>query len=92
MERELNDSEFEGPVPHAEGMVMRSRRAVRTMVHMRFPRYIDRDPRDFFYLTTKPVLPGLPLPGDRRAVFSSEGLPHGRASTRIEERESKSKP
>ena len=74
--RELGESEFQGPVPHADGMIMRSRRAVRTMVHMRFPRYISRDPRDFFYLTTKPVLPGNPLPGDPRAVFSSEGLPH----------------
>ncbi|MCB9667276.1 MAG: hypothetical protein H6715_04040 [Myxococcales bacterium] len=74
---ELDDARAEIPVPDAPGFVVRSRKAVRTMGTMRFPRWIRRDPRDFFYLTLKPVLPG----GDvqvrgRRVAFSASGLPH----------------
>lgn len=72
--RELDrDAEFEGPVPEASGWSMRSRRAVTSMTQMNFPRYIARDPRDFFYLTLKPTLPG---PDAGGVAFSSSGLPH----------------
>jgi hypothetical protein len=45
---------------------------------MRFPRYIRRDPRDFFFLTLRPMLPGpdLPgLPGQAPVALSTQGLP-----------------
>jgi hypothetical protein len=46
------------------------------MRQLRFPRYIGRDPRDFFYLTLKPVLPGPDLVQDGRKIpFRTAGLP-----------------
>jgi hypothetical protein len=69
---------FEGPLPHAESAAgrytVRARKAVRSMDPMRFPRYIRRDPRDFFFLTLRPVLPGPDLPTGER--FATRGLPH----------------
>ena len=46
------------------------------MGHILFPRYIQRDARDFFYLTARHVLPGAPIePG---AEWRVKGLPqHG---------------
>lgn len=67
------DSEFDGPLPGASGVRFRARKAVRSM-QMRFPRYTARDPRDFFYLTLRPTLPGPALDGG--VSLSSEGLPH----------------
>jgi hypothetical protein len=55
------DWEAEGKVPDMEGWVFRSRRMIRGMGHMLFPRYIQREARDFFYLTSRPVLPGAPV-------------------------------
>lgn len=75
----LNDAEWQGPVPRAPGFVARTRLLVRNMDPMRFPRYIQRDPRDFFYLTLKPVLPGPDLratANPREGHFSTSGLPH----------------
>jgi hypothetical protein len=43
------------------------------MSQMSFPRYVDRDPRDFFYLLLKPTLPGPPI---GETAFSTAGLPH----------------
>ena len=60
--RRLKDDEFEGAVPGAAQFVVRAKKAVSSMQPMRFPRYIARDPRDFFYLLLKPILPGAPLP------------------------------
>jgi hypothetical protein len=76
--RDLGKGEWEGSVSRAEGFVARSRLAVRSMDPMRFPRYLQRDPRDFFYLTLKPVLPGPPLEGaeGEAGQFSTAGLPH----------------
>lgn len=76
--RPLGESEAEGPVPNGPGFVMRTRMAVRLMEPMRFPRYIGRDPRDFFYLLARPVLPGPPLAGagEGEGVFDTRGLPH----------------
>ncbi len=50
--------EAEGAVPSAPAFTYRARRMVRGMHEMSFPRYIKRDPRDFFYLLLRPVLPG----------------------------------
>lgn len=72
------DMEFEINVPYARGWRVRGRKLVRTMTPMTFPRYIRRDPRDFFYLTLKPVLPGPHVEGTREGegVFDTTGLPH----------------
>ncbi len=47
----------EGPVPEAPGLAFRGRRMFRAMQLMNFPRYIQRETRDFFYLTRRAVLP-----------------------------------
>lgn len=67
------ESEFDGELPGADGMRYRARKAVRSM-QMRFPRYTARDPRDFFYLTLRPTLPGPALDGG--ITLGTEGLPH----------------
>jgi hypothetical protein len=58
------------------GYAFRSRRMIRAMGHMLFPRYIQREARDFFYLTQRSVLPGPSLPG--ATPWRTSGLPqHG---------------
>jgi hypothetical protein len=52
------DWETEGDVSNSDGWRFRARRMTRGMGLMNFPRYIQRESRDFFYLTLKPVLPG----------------------------------
>jgi len=75
-------AEAEGPVPGRPDLFFRARKMVEDMGLMRFPRYVNRDPRDFFYLMAKrtmldgegPVLES----GERaewRAVGAVEGLP-----------------
>ena len=72
------------------GYVFRARRMIRGMGHMLFPRYIQREARDFFYLTSRTILPGAPVappPGGEGApplaspgegVWRTKGLPqHG---------------
>lgn len=73
------DWEAEGKVADMAGWVFRSRRMIRGMGHMLFPRYIQREARDFFYLTSRPVLPGAPLPGaGGEGEWRTHGLPqHG---------------
>ena len=70
--------EFEVAVEGAPGWKARGRLLARTMSPMRFPRYIRRDGRDFFYLTLKPTLPGPAIDaGTKGAVeFDTRGLPH----------------
>jgi hypothetical protein len=47
------------------------------MTPLRFPRYLSRDPRDFFFLTLRAVLPGPALTlNDASIAFSAAGLPH----------------
>ncbi len=79
LDRRLRATEFDIPMPRASSFRVRGRKLVRAMTPMRFPRYIRRDPRDFFYLTLKPVLPG-PHLGDGRpgapGTFDTSGLPH----------------
>jgi hypothetical protein len=86
------DWEAEGKVSGMPGWVFRSRRMIRGMGHMLFPRYVQREARDFFYLTARPLLPGAPIsalapgpgagvpraaePGE--GVWRTKGLPqHG---------------
>ncbi|MGH7438047.1 MAG: hypothetical protein ACRENE_20385, partial [Polyangiaceae bacterium] len=70
------DWEAEGKVSGMPGYTFRSRRMIRAMGHMLFPRYIQREARDFFYLTQRPLLPGPSLPG--ATPWRTSGLPqHG---------------
>lgn len=85
------DSEAEGTVPDVAGLAFRTRRMIRGMGGMLFPRYIQRQARDFFYLTARAVLPGArldagpyPLPGEgvwREAGLPQHGQPFALAST-----------
>jgi hypothetical protein len=70
------DWEYEGTVKELPEFKYRSRRMTKTMGHILFPRYIQRDARDFFYLTTRAVLPGAPI--DAGTEWRVKGLPqHG---------------
>lgn len=77
IERVRGDYEHDGELPGAPGWRVRGRKAVRSMA-MRFPRYLGHDPRDFFYLTLRPTLPGPALAGagESEGRFSTAGLPH----------------
>jgi len=69
--------ESQGPIEGSRGYIARAKLAVKTMTPLRFPRYLDRDPRDFFFLTQKPVLPGPALQiGAASLTFATAGLPH----------------
>ena len=57
------DWEYEGGFKDLPDFKFRARRMVKSMGHMLFPRYIHRDARDFFYLTARTVLPGMPITG-----------------------------
>jgi hypothetical protein len=76
------EAEAQGPVPGAPGFEYRTRRMVRGMHPLGFPRYIKRDPRDFFYLLLRPVLPGAPMRTlvspvvDGEGRWSIDGLSH----------------
>jgi len=79
-----SDWEAEGKVSGLPGYVFRSRRMIRGMGHMLFPRYIQREARDFFYLTSRALLPGRPAPtgvsspGPDEGTWRTKGLPqHG---------------
>jgi hypothetical protein len=74
--RKLADAEFQGTIDQGLGFTFRTRLAVKTMSPLRFPRYLLRDPRDYFFLTLKPVLPGPAITVDAHPLaFSSAGLP-----------------
>ena len=84
LERPLqSDWEAEGKVTGMAGWVFRSRRMIRGMGHMLFPRYVQREARDFFYLTSRTLLPGAPLPAPSspepgEGAWRTRGLPqHG---------------
>ena len=71
-----NDWEHEGTIKDMPEFKFRSRRMIKSMGHILFPRYIQRDARDFFYLTARSVLPG-PAIADA-APWRVKGLPqHG---------------
>jgi len=70
------DWEHEGAVKDMPEFKFRSRRMIKSMGHILFPRYIQRESRDFFYLTVRNVLPGAPIAGG--ADWRVKGLPqHG---------------
>ncbi len=77
------DWEAQGKVPDMPGYVFRARRMIRGMGHMLFPRYIQRESRDFFFLTSRDVLPGAPIPASNETDpdegrWRTRGLPqHG---------------
>ncbi len=52
------DWEFEGTFRDMPDFRYRARRMIKGMSHINFPQYIQRDARDFFYLTLRTVLPG----------------------------------
>jgi len=55
------DWEYEGSFKDMPEFKFRSRRMTKSMGHILFPRYVQRDARDFFYLTARTVLPGPPV-------------------------------
>ncbi|MGO8992731.1 MAG: hypothetical protein ACLQVI_05350, partial [Polyangiaceae bacterium] len=69
------DWEFEGPIREIPEFNFRARRMIKGMRHMNFPQYIQRDGRDFFYLTQRPVLPGAELPVLQGAVAGASAPP-----------------
>jgi hypothetical protein len=71
---ELGEGRYDGEMPLAPEMHLRARLLTLSMTPMRFPRYAARDPRDFFYLTLRPVLPGPDLSSG--VPFETQGLPH----------------
>lgn len=64
----------EGPLDDTPGYRFRGRRLFRSMQLMNFPRYIQRQARDFFYLTLRPALPGPQLPTPLPAALAGEGV------------------
>jgi hypothetical protein len=81
------DWEAEGHVSGMPGYAFRARRMIRGMGHMLFPRYIQRETRDFFYLTSRPLLPGAPVPGAagplRTSGLPQHGFPYALAITTV---------
>jgi hypothetical protein len=88
------DWEAEGKVGQMPDWMFRARRMIRGMGHMSFPRYIQREGRDFFYLTSRPVLPGAELvapidpkePGEgqwRTKGLPQHGFPYALATTSL---------
>ncbi len=80
------DGEWEarGAVPGVQNWEFMSRRMIKFMALMNFPRYVNVESRDFFYLTLRQVLPGEALaprvqpPEAGEGSWRVEGLPqHG---------------
>ncbi|MEO7032914.1 MAG: hypothetical protein ABI548_03690, partial [Polyangiaceae bacterium] len=73
--------EARGPIPGMPGWEFMGRRMIRLMALMNFPRYINPEARDFFYLTLRNELPGRPItplastPEAGEGVWSVQGLP-----------------
>ncbi|MFS8068209.1 MAG: hypothetical protein ACMG6S_17785, partial [Byssovorax sp.] len=68
-----NDWEHEGEVPGLDGWKYRTRRLIRGMGLMNFPRYIKRESRDYFYMTLRHVLPGPALTPALQPPLAGEG-------------------
>ncbi|MFW5740637.1 MAG: hypothetical protein ACOC1F_09765, partial [Myxococcota bacterium] len=86
--------EAQGPVPFMDGWEFRARRMIRFMGLMNFPRYIQREARDYFYLTLRPVLPGHDIEVSQEAAKQGDGkwrtkglpqhgFPYAVATTRV---------
>ena len=83
-----------GSVPNAPGWEFMSRRMIKFMALMNFPRYVNVEARDFFYLTLRHLLPGEPAPTvfaereDGEGAWRMQGLPqygwpHAVATTNV---------
>jgi hypothetical protein len=83
-----------GMVPDAPGWEFMSRRMIKFMALMNFPRYVNTEARDFFYLTLRHLLPGEPAPTvfpereDGEGAWRTHGLPqygwpHAVATTNV---------
>jgi hypothetical protein len=68
-----NDWEHEGEVPGIDGWKFRTRRLIRGMGLMNFPRYIKRESRDYFYMTLRHVLPGPAIVSVMQPPVAGEG-------------------
>ena len=86
--------EERGDVPGMPGYQFLSRRMIKFMALMNFPRYINTESRDFFYLTLRHVLPGDPIapaitpsePGEgawRVHDLPQQGWPYALATTNL---------
>jgi len=89
-----SDWEYEGALRDAPGLQLRARRMTRGMAEVNFPQYIHRETRDFFYLTSRPLLPGADLqigisphePGEgtwRVRGLPQHGFPYALATTTL---------
>ena len=65
--------EAQGPIADMPEWRFRGRRMIRYMGLMNFPRYINRESRDFFYLTLRHLLPEKDLPAPLASKGDSEG-------------------
>ena len=65
--------EEQGKVPGMPGWEFRARRMIKYMALMNFPRYIETESRDFFYLTLRHILPGEPIPTTVQPAEPGEG-------------------
>ncbi|MFZ5891510.1 MAG: hypothetical protein ACOY0T_10705 [Myxococcota bacterium] len=73
-ERRLDDTwEASGPVPDMPGYEFLGRRMIKFMALMNFPRYVNVESRDFFYLTLRDLLPGEAAPTAIEPIEESEG-------------------
>ena len=76
-----SQSEAKGEVPGAPEFEFMSRRMIRYMNLMHFPRYIRTESRDFFYLTERRLLPLEPIkskfetPEPTEGIWQTKGLP-----------------
>ncbi len=70
-------SEASGQVRDRPDLIFRAKKLFKSMVLMRFPRFIQRDPRDYFYLTLARLLPGpdVTQDGAEPAPWRVSGLP-----------------
>ncbi|HWA76377.1 MAG TPA: hypothetical protein VG937_28755 [Polyangiaceae bacterium] len=76
--------EASGPIPDAPGWEFMGRRMIKYMALMNFPRYVNAEARDFFYMTLRHLLPGDPAPTavappeEGEGAWRTQGLPqHG---------------
>lgn len=73
-DRRLDDTwEASGAVPDMPGYEYLGRRMIKFMALMNFPRYVNVEARDFFYLTLRDLLPGDPAPSAMEPADEGEG-------------------
>ncbi|MCP4674597.1 MAG: hypothetical protein GY854_03585 [Deltaproteobacteria bacterium] len=82
------EEEAEGVIPRSEGLFFRSKKLVGKMRHMRFPRYVGRDPRDFFYLIKRKSIFDNPPTGTKgwSPIAPESGVPVAAAFSQINEK------